>query len=544
MGFVEPGYCGMKRGAHMTIAVSFVAVMGLTLLVGGCAMVGPDFKRPTAPVADEWLEPGNVSIDWNRETDRNWWTVFKDPSLIRLVELAYQQNLTLRTAGVRVLEARAQLAGAIGEFYPQQQVASASVTYNRIPFSAPFNITNNVYWQDSFATQAVWELDFWGKLRRAIESADDAYLASVANYDDALVTLIGDVASDYIQIRTTERQIAIATDNIERQKKALKIATAKFKYGTATKRDVYQAEDVLGATEATVPQLNIQLAQNENALAVLLGLPPGRVDEWLAGASDIPTAPRYAAVGIPADLLRRRPDVRRAELQAAAQCAQIGFAKADLLPTLSLVGSVGTIATDIAGGSLGNVFSSNSLAYSAGPGLQWDFLNYGQITNNVRMQDAKFQESLVDYQNTVLKAQQEVENGIAVFVKSREQAAFLQQSVKAAEGAMRIAMLQYRQGIADFTTVLTAEQNLYQAQNNLAIATGDIALGLIATYRALGGGWQIREGHDFVPAQTRHEMSQRTNWGTLLTPDLLRPQAPGLPSASDVQKPLVRPPEW
>jgi NodT family efflux transporter outer membrane factor (OMF) lipoprotein len=544
MSFVEPGFCGMKRGAHMTIAVSFVAVMGLTLLVGGCAMVGPDFKRPTAPVADEWLEPGNVSIGWNRETDRNWWTVFKDPSLIRLVELAYQRNLTLRTAGVRVLEARAQLAGAIGEFYPQQQLASASVAYNRIPFSAPFNITNNVYWQDSFATQAVWELDLWGKLRRAIESADDAYLASVANYDDALVTLIGDVASDYIQIRTTERQIAIASDNIERQKKALKIATAKFKYGTATKRDVYQAEDVLGATEATVPQLNIQLAQNENALAVLLGPPPGRVDEWLAGASDIPTAPRYAAVGIPADLLRRRPDVRRAELQAAAQCAQIGFAKADLLPTLSLVGSVGTIATDIAGGSLGNVFSSNSLAYSAGPGLQWDFLNYGQITNNVRMQDAKFQESLVDYQNTVLKAQQEVENGIAVFVKSREQAAFLQQSVKAAEGAMRIAMLQYRQGIADFTTVLTAEQNLYQAQNNLAIATGDIALGLIATYRALGGGWQIREGHDFVPAQTRHEMSQRTNWGTLLTPNLLRPQAPGLPSASDVQKPLVRPPEW
>ena len=170
-------------------------------------------------------------------------------------------------------------------------------------------------------------------------------------------------------------------------------------------------------------------------------------------------------------------------------------------------------------------------------------MNYGQITNNVRVQDAKFQALLIDYQNTVLKAQQEVENGIATFMHSREQAEFLQQSVGAAEGALRIAMLQYRQGIADFTTVLTAEQNLYQAQNNLALATGSIALGLITTYRALGGGWQIREGRDFVPAETQREMRERTNWGTLLTPDLLRPQAPGLPSPQD-QGPPVRLPEW
>ena len=181
--------------------------------------------------------------------------------------------------------------------------------------------------------------------------------------------------------------------------------------------------------------------------------------------------------------------------------------------------------------------------YSAGPSVQWNILNYGQITNNVRVQDAKFQQLLIDYQNTVLKAQQEVEDGIAAFIYSREQAAFLRQSVGAAEGALRIAMLQYREGIADFTTVLTAEQNLYQAQNNLALATGSIALGLITTYRALGGGWQIREGKDFVPAETQQEMRERTNWGTLLTPDLLKPQAPGLPSPQD-QGPPVRLPEW
>ena len=469
--------------------------------------------------------------------------VFNDAGLAQLVDIAYQQNPSLHTAGIRVLEARAQLGIAIGEFYPQQQTVNTAVMYNRIPLSFPFNVVDNTYWQATFGAQAGWELDIWGKIRRAIESADSAFLASVANYDDVLVTLIGDVASAYVQIRTIEKQLAIAKDNVERQRTALKIAEAKFRYGTATKRDVYQAENVLGATEAAIPQLNMQLAQAKNALSVLLGMPPGQVDDLLAGPSDIPVAPPQVTVGIPADLLRRRPDIRRAELQAAAQCAQIGVAKADLLPALNLVGNVGTTASDIARASLGDVFTGNNLTYSTGPAVQWNILNYGRITNNVRVQDAKFQELLTSYQNTVLKAQQEVENGIATFIHSREQAEFLKKSVTAAEGALTIAMTQYRQGIADFTTVLTAEQSLYQTQNDLALATGSIALGLVATYRALGGGWEIREGHDLTPVEIRQEMADRTNWGTLLTPDLLRPQAPLLPSSQD-RGPLVRPPEW
>jgi len=272
-------------------------------------------------------------------------------------------------------------------------------------------------------------------------------------------------------------------------------------------------------------------------------MPPAPLDDLLTGSSDIPNAPEQVLVGIPADLLRRRPDVRRAELEAATQSAQIGAAKADLFPTLTLVGSVGTLATDISPNTLADVFTRGSLTYGAGPAVQWNILNYGQITNNVRVQDAKLQALLIEYQDAVLKAQQEVEDGIATFIHSRAQAEALKRSVAAGEGALQIAMLQYRQGIADFTTVLTAEQNLYQAQNSLALATGSIALGLIATYRALGGGWQIREGSDFVTAATQREMSERTNWGTLLTPDLLRPEAPGLPSPQDLG-PVVRPPEW
>src|SRR4029450_12808558 len=196
-----------------------------------------------------------------------------------------------------VLEARARLGIAIGEFYPQQQQLGASLTYNRIPISLPYNVITNTYWADQFGAQAAWELDIWGKLRRAIESADGGFLASIATYDDVLVTLVGDVATAYVRIRTTERQIAIAGDNVERQRTALKIARAKFQYGTATRRDVYQAGTVLGTTEAAIPQLNMQLAQAKNALSVLLGMPPGPLDDVLGGSADIPTAPAQVMVG-------------------------------------------------------------------------------------------------------------------------------------------------------------------------------------------------------------------------------------------------------
>jgi NodT family efflux transporter outer membrane factor (OMF) lipoprotein len=514
------------------------------IVIAGCMLVGPDFRRPRAPVAAKWNEAADAHLDTSYADYRDWWTIFNDADLTRLVGLAYQNNLSLREAGVRVLETRAQLGIAIGEFYPQQQVVSASLSYNRIPGSLPYILNKNTYWSDAFAAQAGWEIDFWGKLRRAIESADDAFLASVANYDNGLVTLVGDVATAYVEIRTVEAQIAIARENVVRQQTALKIARAKFQYGTATKRDVYQAEDVLGATQASIPQLTIQLVQAQNALSILLGEPPGELDNALAGYTAIPTTEANLAVGMPADLLRRRPDVRAAELLAAAQCAQIGFAKADLLPTLALTGNIGVFSSNIGQASLGDVFSKSSLAFTAGPSVQWNILNYGQITNNVRVQDAKFQEAILNYQNTVLSAQQEVENGIVSFVQSRQEAVFLKESVTAATGAYNIAMIQYRQGIADFTTVLTAEQNLLQAQNNLALATGSVALGLISTYRAVGGGWELREGHDFIPIQTQREMKDRTNWGTLLSPGLLHPKAPGLPSADDEQKPLVRPPEF
>ena len=511
------------------------------LFLSGC-LLGPNFKRPTTAVRAKWIESGQSQVDTVDEQPGEWWTVFKDPVLTRLIELGYLQNLSLRAAGTRVIEERAQLGIAIGEFYPQQQQVTASVAYNRIPTSLPYPFIDNTYWQDAIGAQVGWEIDFWGKLRRGIESADDTYLASVASYDAALVTLTGDIATAYVQIRASQTQLEIARENVQLQRDALRIARARFSYGVVSERDVDQALNVLAATEATLPQLTIQLQQAKNRLSVLLGMPPGQLGEILGRSTTIPIAPASIVVGIPADLLRRRPDLRRAELQAAAQCAQIGFTKADLYPTFSIVGSIQTVASTVGSSGLSYLFNSSSLAYGVGPSVQWNILNYGQITNNVRLQDAKFQEMLINYQNAVLVAQQEVEDGIVEFLESRRQATSLTASVRAAAGALNIAIIQYTDGIADFTTVLTAEENLYQAQNSLVLAQANIPLGLIIAYRAMGGGWQIRDDHDLLPSAIRSEMSRRTNWNGPLGPNLLQPRLPGLPGPSDAG-PRIRLPE-
>jgi outer membrane protein TolC len=233
-----------------------ILAAALLLQCAGC-LVGPDFSSPSAPVADKWLEADNPSVDTRNQEYRDWWKVFHDPVLNRLIEIAYNQNLTLVSAGTQVLEARAQLGVAIGEFYPQLQQGQGTATYIR-PSHAdtttfPSGVNQN-FWRDTLELTVNWELDFWGKFRRAIESADAAYLSSVANYDFVLVTLLGDVATTYIGIRTLQTQIKIARENIVKQKKALAIATAKYQGGTATKLDVYQAENVLAQTEATVPR--------------------------------------------------------------------------------------------------------------------------------------------------------------------------------------------------------------------------------------------------------------------------------------------------
>lgn len=525
------------------------------LFLSGCFKVGPNFTPPTTKVSQTWLDADDQRVKAEASKYRNWWRVFNDPILDRLIDRAYRENLSLRIAGVRVLEARAQLGIAIGGLFPQTQQASGSLQYNRISESSyqagAFQQTSSgssssqpsasslfQYWQDQIGLNASWELDFWGKFRRAVESGNASWLASIANYDNALVSLTAGAANSYIQIRTVEKRIAIARENVETEKESLKIAEARYQYGTASQLDVDQAKTVLYNTEASIPPLEAQLRQAKDALSVLLGLPPSHLVDELAGSSDIPVSPTEVIVGIPADLLRRRPDIRNAELQAAAQCAQIGVAKAELYPAFSLTGNFGFVSTDLGKASLSDMFRWSSRNIQAGPSIQWNILNYGQITNNVRVQNARLQELLITYQNTVLTAQQEVEDNLIAFLKAQDQAGFLAKSATNARGALDLAIRQYREGIVDFTTVLVAQQSLLSVQDNLATTLGNIASNLVGAYRALGGGWEVREGKDLIPSEIKEEMAKRTSWGKLLAPASYNP----LPA--EEPKSLIRLPDW
>ncbi|RBP05739.1 NodT family efflux transporter outer membrane factor (OMF) lipoprotein [Roseiarcus fermentans] len=525
-----------------------LAALALALPLAACS-VGPTFVTPQASVESRWKDAGFPAVVTSREDYERWWAAFRDPVLSRLVDMAYAENLTLMAAGARVIEARAALGQAIGEVYPQTQQLNGTATYlqpSRTDATSNPNdaITSKEFWRVNLGGQVGWELDLWGKFRHGVEQADSAYLASIATYDDVLVTLIGDVASDYVQIRTLETQIAVARENVVKQKSALAIADARFKGGATSELDVFQAQNVLGQTEAAIPQLTAQLQQTENALAVLVGVPPASVGGLLRGSRGIPAPPRAVAVGVPADLLRRRPDVRAAELKAEAQSAKVGIAAADLYPAFSLGGALGTLVSTTNGNKINQLFTSPSLTFAFGPSFSWPVLNYGQITNQVRAEDAELQALLNDYKNVVLKAQREVENGLAGFVQGRQQVVYLKVSADAASSALTVAIAQYQLGSRDFTTVLTAEQNLYQAQNNLAAAEGGVSASLTTAYRALGGGWQIREGAEFVNDANRAEMRARTNYGDILPPaGEPQPQAPGLPGPSDVG-PTVRPPQW
>jgi NodT family efflux transporter outer membrane factor (OMF) lipoprotein len=502
-----------------------VGALGILLLVGGCTKVGPDFVKPDAPIAEQWTETGGLQLIPTENDHDDWWEAFEDTVLNELVNEAYNQNLTLQIAGLRIVEARAQLGLAAGSAWPQQQQATLGATYSKPSDNTAGSAFLADTWNYNTGLQIGWEIDFWGKFRRGIESADAALLASIADYDTVLVSLTADVANTYVVIRTFQERLTIARENVKIQERSLNIADVRFRNGATTELDVQQAKTLLFSTQASIPSLEAGLRQSENALSILLGMPPGKIQQMLGQDGKIPAPPTEVAIGIPADLLRRRPDVRGAELQAAAQSALIGVAKADFYPSVALLGSIGLSATEAstttASGKsgIGEWFTSNSLTYMGGPSVTWNIFNYGQISNNVRTQDARLQQLLVNYQNVVLQAAQEVEDSTVGFVRTQEQERYLNESVKAALRSVDLAVIQYRDGAVDYTRVLNTQQSLILQQDQATVTRGEIAQNLVGMYRALGGGWQLRAGKDFIPEATKDVMSKRTNWGNVLTPE-------------------------
>lgn len=494
----------LAQGRLHIIALSF----WLALLVSGCTNLGPHYSRPEAPVESDWVEMDDPLVTTESSTDPEWWkTAFQNPDLDQLVDTAIQQNLTLRSAGLRVLQSQQQLAIAIGNQFPQEQQVSGSTSRQKANA-----VTFDNY---SLGFNMGWEVDFWGRFRRQVESASASLDASVASYDGALVSLVSQVAQNYILIRTFQERIEVTRSNIKFQAESLRIAQAKFDAGDVSELDVNQAEGLLYNTKATISSLEVSLQQLKNSLAVLLGMPPNNFNDLLSEKGEIPSVPADVALGMPQDIIRQRPDIRTAERQLAAQSAQIGFAVTELYPHLSIGGSIGTSAMNS-----GDLFENDSETWGLFGMFEWNIFNYGRLRSNVRLQDALFQQLLVDYLNTILQAQADVENAIVAYLKSHEQFKSYALGAEASQRAVNVATIQYQEGAIDFNTLITTLASNVQQQDLLVSSKGSIASNLVQVYRALGGGWEIRENRDpvdLLPSAMKEEMLERTkDWEGVL----------------------------
>ncbi len=488
----------------------------LAILVQSC-LVGPDYNTPMPTTPAELLsadELDRLAID---EIELSWWENFGDPGLNRIVQRMREQNLSLRVAGLRILESRAILGLSESQLYPFSQLNGSLTGVDLSQNSANGALGDNSFTDATISFDSTWELDFWGRFRRDIEAATALLEADMAQFADALVLVTAETARVYVSVRILEERLRLAQANEATQARALQIATVRFENGATTELDVAQAGTLLGATRAAIPALEAALVQAKNSLAVLLNQTYPEVDELLADSSGIPEIPATISVGIPADMLRRRPDIMVAERNLAAQSAGIGVAMAEFYPHLGLNGSLGFQSSDasnpFAAGSsdVADLFDSNSSSGAFGPFLSWNVLNFNRISNNVRVQDARFQQLLLVYRESVIAALAETDSAIATFDRSIDQAEFLASSASAASRSVDLASIQYQEGQTDFNRVVVALEAANAQQDQLAQAQGAIALNLISLYRALGGGWQSF-GDDYVPEDVRLELLQRTNY--------------------------------
>jgi outer membrane protein, multidrug efflux system len=502
-------------------------VLAGAVLLSACTTVGPDFQRPQVPWLDAWTGGSLEALPAPRGPPmQEWWRNFNDPVLDQLIAEAQRANPNVRTAGIRIMEARAQLGIAGSALYPQIQATGDLFWAGERKSGAGDTSAASA----SAALQLGWELDFWGKFRRGIEAADAGYFASIAQYDDLQVLMAAQVAGFYTSIRTLEARLVIAQQNAALQKRSLEIAQQLYKGGTESELDVQQANAQYLGTLATIPQLEGVLRQTQNALGTLLARAPGPLPEMVAGKDVIPQAELGVIVDMPAEMLRRRPDIRAAETQLAAQSALIGVSAADLYPSISLLGLVGLSATTLNG-------SPRALSWSLGPSLIWNVFDYGRLTNAVLVQDARFQQLFEQYQDAVLRAAREVDDAAVGFARTGEQIPLLEGSVQAAKRSLDIATIQYREGLTDFERVLDSQRVFFAQQELLVNSRGNLAQNLIALYKAMGGGWEQGRSRPVVDDQTRENMSRRSQWKSLLSAPLPPPGADAPPTPSATHRP-------
>ncbi|MET0775798.1 MAG: TolC family protein [Pseudomonas mandelii] len=509
----------MHRGRSLQRLPGHLLLLG-ALGLSGCVRLGPDFQPP----GEKWVEQWNTAAleqASQRGTNpdiRQWWQVFNDPLLNDLIAASDAHNSSLKIAGLRVMEARAQLGIAQSGLYPQLQQASADSLYFNRRQSGGTNPQDSHFWQYSAGFDIGWELDFWGRFSRAIESSDASYFAAQANYEDVLVLLRAQVADTYFSLRTTEARLRVARENAKQQKRNFEITEKLFNSGQQAELDLQQAKTQYLGTLSTIPTLEDQLQRTRNALAVLIGQPPGVLPLLVSNEGLIPLVDRAVLQEVPANLLLRRPDVRAAELNVAAQSALIGVAESDFYPSLTLLGSIVWSADTLNG-------TSRSLDLIGGPSLRWNLFDHGQISNNVRVQDARLQQLIEAYRDKVRQAAREADDAATGLIKSLERERILSEAEVAAKRSLVLASAQYREGYSDFQRVLDAQRALLEQQDNYLVARSNAVSNLIALYKSLGGGWY--SARPKVDEATRQQMEKRTDWGDLLSEPAALPAPQG-----------------
>lgn len=465
----------------------------LVVLAGGCA-VGPNYQQPAVNTPASWSEPLAGGETYGPTALAGWWKNFHDPELDSLIKRAVQSNLDLRIAQARVREARAQYGMVAASLWPSADVAGsyarAQASHNQpvlgsIPLPPDVPFENNVY-QAGF--DASWEIDVFGGNRRATESARAEVAASEFGQRATLITLLGDVARNYIDVRGYQRRLAITRENIKAQAAALAIANDRFTNGLSSDLDVQQAATLLATTRAEVPALETALKASIHRLGVLLGQPPGTLLAELSQTGPVPAAPPVVPVGLPSELLLRRPDVQRAERRLSAATANIGVARADLFPKFYLTGLGG-----FQGISASDWFTPGSQFWSVGPTVQWRIFDGGRIRANVRVQDARQEQALATYEQTTLKAFEDVENGLVAYANEQIRRRTLEDAVASSRKSLALANKLYTNGLTDFINVLEAERSFYQAEDALVQSDRTVATDVVALYKSLGGGWQTND---------------------------------------------------
>lgn len=471
-------------GTSLTGRASFPFAFGLAgvLALSGCASVGPNYVPPATKASASWSAPlaeGMTATSPDSLALSFWWKALDDPILTGLVEKALAQNRDIKAATARVREARAQRGMTAAEHFPTART-SASASGSRTETDDK-TVTNDMY---KAGFDASWEIDIFGGTRRAVEAADAQLGATIESLNDVLVTVAAEVALNYIDVRSYQSRIAIAEANLAIQNNSFDIARWRAEAGLTTELDVEQARYALEQTRASLPALSTGLAQAKHRLAVLCGQNPSALDELLKDAKAIPVAPVETAVGVPADALRRRPDVRQAERQLAARTAEIGVAKASRYPSFTLSGSTGLESLDLAG-----LFSADTWLASIASNIGYTLFDAGRIRRTIEVKTAAQEEALASYEAAVLAAEEEVENALVAFAGEQVRHASLKIAAESAEIAVSLVTVQYNSGQKDFQALLEAQRSLLNYQDQLASSGGEITANLIRLYKALGGGW-------------------------------------------------------